>query len=122
MLSKTIFALRKKRNWTQAELSEKSNIAQSMIAGYENGNNPSQKNLQKLATAFDIPVEKLLQESTSLDHDIEEPEFSRVIKKAKALPHEYQRMIIVFASVLIRENDYKEERDKLEQMLLKKKS
>lgn len=56
-----IRTLRKELGLTQKQLAEKSGIIETTIRKYESGaQNPKLNNLQKLATAFDIPLNDLL--------------------------------------------------------------
>lgn len=53
--------MRKKKKWSQVDLSNRSGISTGMIGGIENGTrNPSQKTLSKLAETFGVSVEWLL--------------------------------------------------------------
>lgn len=56
----TIKKLRKKRNLTQAELSEKINLSQSAVAKWENGEcMPKAEMLPKLAKILNCSIDEL---------------------------------------------------------------
>jgi transcriptional regulator with XRE-family HTH domain len=53
---------RKQKNWTQEQLGAAARIAQYFISDLERGKGtPTPDQLQRLATALDLPVEVLLQ-------------------------------------------------------------
>ena len=57
--------MRKSRNWTQMQLSEKSGVSDAMIGCIETGKKyPSLETLDKLAFAFGIPTYKLIYDSS----------------------------------------------------------
>ena len=62
-LGETVRHLRLARRWTQQELAKRSGIAQGMITNVERGKypNPTANTLLRLATAFSITVDNLLQ-------------------------------------------------------------
>lgn len=53
--------LRMAKGWTQRQLAEKCGMADSAIRKYESGTiNPKVKNLQRIATALEFPIEALV--------------------------------------------------------------
>ncbi len=66
-IGKRIAALRKKRSWTQAMLSDKMSVSQSTVTMWENGKRAvSSEDTIKLATLFDVTTDYLL----GLDDDM----------------------------------------------------
>lgn len=63
MIGAKIRAARQARNWTQAELAEASGISLNYIKQLEGGHkpNPTQDTLQKLARAFGISLDELVE-------------------------------------------------------------
>lgn len=57
----TVRILRKQKEWSQEKLAEKAKLDPKSIVQIENAKrNPTLKTLQKIATAFDVPISKLL--------------------------------------------------------------
>jgi len=118
--SKKILEHRLKRNWTQAYLAYMSGVKQPLIARYENGANPSKKNLDKLAVAFKVPVHELMDDVVeNNDNSYASLDFNQVIKASKNLPVEYKKMLRDIIAVMLRENEYAEDRKMFNSVLLK---
>lgn len=65
MIGKKIRKLREQKNWSQKELESKSGVPQTTISRLENDtskNGASLNHLQKIASAFGITVQELLEE------------------------------------------------------------
>ena len=105
--------MRLKRNWTQTQLAQNSHIPQPMVARYENGTNPSSKNLKKLADAFGIPIEEFLiakssKNKTSLP--LQSWDLSKAWNDIKKLSNEDKMRIKDLVDVLL---EKQHDRDKL---------
>lgn len=62
--------IRKRKGFTQKQLGEKCNIAESTIRRYESGSlNPKIETLQKIAGALEVPLFKLLQSDETIEID-----------------------------------------------------
>ena len=60
-LANNVIEIRRRRQWSQAQLSDRSGIPRSTIANIETGaGNPSLRNLVRLATALGIGIDELL--------------------------------------------------------------
>ncbi len=60
--SETIRKLRKQKEWSQEKLAEMAKLDPKSIVQIENAKrNPTLKTLQKIASAFNVPVSKLLE-------------------------------------------------------------
>ena len=57
MLANKIKKLRKARGWTQAELARRTGVTSDTTSQYEKKGLPSFQNLQKLANAFEVPID-----------------------------------------------------------------
>jgi transcriptional regulator with XRE-family HTH domain len=113
MYSRRIIELRLKRNWTQTQLAQNSNIPQPMVARYENGTTPSTKNVKKLADAFGIPVEEFLivnapKSQTNLS--LQSFDLSKAWNDIKRLSNEDKMRIKDYINLLVQKH---EEGDKL---------
>ena len=64
-LGRNIFERRKLLGWTQAELAEKIEVDTETISRFERGSNlPSLSRLEKLARVLNLPLSKLIAESS----------------------------------------------------------
>jgi len=102
-LKEKIRAARKLRGWTQKKLSEKTGIAQTVIARYENGIIPFGKNLDKLCVALEIPKNSLSSQSqiSEIKSGFNEIEFDRRLKKLRRLPPEKQKIVNDFIAIIL---------------------
>jgi len=67
---KIITALRKAKNWSQAELANQIDISQVMIGKYERGDaTPSIEVAKKIADAFDVSLDYLVGEGQNATFD-----------------------------------------------------
>lgn len=65
ILIENLKAMRKSRNWTQMQLSEKSGVSDAMIGCIETGKKyPSLETLDKLARAFAVPSYLLIYDNS----------------------------------------------------------
>lgn len=71
-LGKTIKELRKKRNYSARELSERSGVARSLISQLETGKraSTSMDTVYRLAKALDVPVASLFADKSAADSSI----------------------------------------------------
>ncbi|WP_434511250.1 helix-turn-helix domain-containing protein [Desulfitobacterium sp. AusDCA] len=71
-LGKTIKELRKKRNYSARELSERSGVARSLISQLETGKraSTSMDTVYRLAKALDVPVASLFADKSVTDSSI----------------------------------------------------
>ncbi len=84
-----IRALRKELGLTQKQLAEKSGIIETTIRKYESGaQNPKLNNLQRLATALDIPLNDLL------PHDGIDREFEMICDTLSAAGYKIEQGIM----------------------------
>ncbi|WP_299436549.1 helix-turn-helix transcriptional regulator [uncultured Maribacter sp.] len=68
--SKIIIALRKQRNWSQADLANKTDISQVMVGKYERGDaTPSIEVAKKIADAFGVSLDYLVGEGQNVSFD-----------------------------------------------------
>jgi transcriptional regulator with XRE-family HTH domain len=68
--SKNIAELRKKMNWSQSELAEKTGISQVMVGKYERGDAvPSLEVAKKIADAFEVSLDSLVGEGINVNFD-----------------------------------------------------
>jgi putative transcriptional regulator len=86
MLGKYVRTERRRRNWTQTTLSERSGVAQSYISDLENGkyDNPSMEVVRGLAAAFMLSVPDLLV-AAGLGPPSEPDELADLLARARAL-------------------------------------
>lgn len=69
-VSKVITELRKKKNWSQTELAEMTNVSQVMIGKYERGDAiPSIEVAKKIADAFGVSLDYLVGEGVNASFD-----------------------------------------------------
>ncbi len=69
-VSKTIVELRKKKNWSQADLAEMTGVSQVMIGKYERGDAiPSIEVAKKIADAFGVSLDYLVGEGLNASFD-----------------------------------------------------
>lgn len=68
-LGKTIRELRKKKNYSARELSERSGVARSLISQLETGKreSTSMDTVYRLAKALDVPVSTLFADKSAID-------------------------------------------------------
>lgn len=65
-IGKAIAHYRKKQGWTMTQLAEESDVTQSAISQYENGKkNPTRETVEKLASAFGITPDELIDKAKS---------------------------------------------------------
>lgn len=70
-IGKAITFFREKNGWTMTQLAEKSDVTQSAISQYENGKkNPMPETLEKLASAFGITYNELIDKAKSYPEDV----------------------------------------------------
>ncbi len=97
-LGKRIAALRKKKNVTQVELSEKIGVSQSLISNYEIGRiRAPHEFITKIAQALDLSADEILgvqKRPQSKDDDAVERRFARRLKLVKALPKRDQDALL----------------------------
>jgi len=68
--SKNIAELRKKMNWSQSELADKTGISQVMVGKYERGDAvPSLEVAKKIADAFEVSLDSLVGEGINAHFD-----------------------------------------------------
>jgi transcriptional regulator with XRE-family HTH domain len=68
--SKNIAELRKKMNWSQSELADKTGISQVMVGKYERGDAvPSLEVAKKIADAFEVSLDSLVGEGINVNFD-----------------------------------------------------
>jgi len=69
-ISKQIIEYRKKNNWSQADLANKTGISQVMVGKYERGDAvPSIEVAKKIADVFQISLDALLGEGQNVNFD-----------------------------------------------------
>jgi len=103
MFKEKIRAARKLKGWTQKKLSEKTGIAQTVIARYENGIIPFGKNLDKLCVVLGIPKDSLSSQSqiNEIVTAFNEIEFDRRVKKLRRLPPERKKIVNDFIAIIL---------------------
>lgn len=75
LLSANLKALRKQVKMTQAQISKVIGVTRSAYAYYENGTtNPKLETLKKIATAFNVEVDDILNKNFSSDNDVSQKE------------------------------------------------
>lgn len=83
--------LRRDRDWTQAELGERSGVYFRNISRYESDRlKPGVKILQRLAVAFEVSVEELMdrQEAGPLDTPLQDRELLRYFQAVEQMDDE----------------------------------
>jgi len=72
ILAKNLLQLRQKNNWTQKDLSERTNIARTDISKYESGKNntPNLTTVEKFAAGFNCSVADLLNDPSQTDNQV----------------------------------------------------
>lgn len=97
-LGKRIAALRKKKNVTQVELSEKIGVGQPLISSYEIGRSrPPHEFIKKLAEALDVSTDDIFgieKRGSPQEDDRLERRFARRLKLMKSLPKRDQDALL----------------------------
>lgn len=92
--SKRLIELRKDRQLTQDELSEKIGVSRSLIGYYEAGaKNPTLETLQKLSAFFGVSISDLAEEQEQSGHRGPVSKLERQVRRIKKLSPVKQRMI-----------------------------
>lgn len=77
-IGKKIKTMRKQKGLTQKELAQKLGVSQQMINQYENNSsNLTFETLQKIATALDVSINELIDESGTNDYEILKDNFDK---------------------------------------------
>lgn len=111
-LGEKIRKLRLSKDWTQKELGAKTGLGNN-ISSYEIGRlKPSAKTLRKIADAFEVPVEELLNLSPDSDSEGEssDDELYRLFREVGSLPEPEIQRAKWFLGVLVKQH-------RLQQML-----
>lgn len=85
MIGKRIQQLRKKKNYSLTELSERAGVAKSYLSSIERGlqQNPSIQFLEKIGAVLGITVEEFLQpEQRKAEFDSPDQEWNELVKEA----------------------------------------
>jgi transcriptional regulator with XRE-family HTH domain len=108
MLGENVRTLRKARKWTQQELAQHTGLAQNHLSMIETGQatQVAPQTLQRLARAFGITVDELLQETppTTISVDATST-FLRELKQLESLlTPKHQSMLLELARELAKES------------------
>ncbi|CAN5437364.1 hypothetical protein BH09BAC3_BH09BAC3_35880 [soil metagenome] len=82
MIGTKIKELRKLKNWTVRELAKRASITANMVSTYEREEGvPKQKVIEKLAKAFNVPVDVLITENKEAQSQERTPELKYIFKE-----------------------------------------
>ncbi len=114
-IGKVIARLREKHKLSTTQLARKSGVSQSSISQYENGNrNPSDENIEKIASALHTTVEELVKQAELLSkenpHLLDETELTNEKRRAIERIYRFSDSVIqvnndILISVNIRVHD-----------------
>jgi transcriptional regulator with XRE-family HTH domain len=105
-LGEKIRKLRKERDWTQAELGNRSGVGSNNVSSYELGTlKPSRKTLERFANALGISLEELLAEEPEQPVlAIEDPELLPLFRELSRLPEAERTHAKWILSVIVRQS------------------
>ena len=115
-LNEKIKQLRKERNWSQGKLGQKIGLDARQVCRYEKGiTKPSAETLQKLASAFDVPIDFLVtenEEESLKNFNIKDKDLLKYFQGIDKMGEEERKAVkFVLESVMMR-NKMKEFFDK----------
>jgi transcriptional regulator with XRE-family HTH domain len=94
--------LRKERNLTQNQLSQKLGFSERYVAKIESGVKPSMEAFKKLAVFFDVPVEYLVSENeTPLTLPIQNEELLNAFIEVDRMNAEDQKIVLELINAFI---------------------
>ena len=95
--------LRKERNLTQNELSQKLGFSERYVAKIESGVKPSMEAFKKLAQFFDIPIEYLISENEEmpLTVTIKNEELLKAFIEVERMNTEDQKIVLELINAFI---------------------
>lgn len=105
MVGERIRKLRKERDWTQRELSEKTGVDSKNISSYESGRLiPSRRTIQRFADAFGLTIEDLMAEQPKQPAlAIDDPEMLSLFREIAQLPQADQNHIKWVLTMAVRQ-------------------
>jgi len=104
-ISKVITDLRKEKDWSQADLANKTGISQVMVGKYERGDaSPSIEVAKKIADAFDVSLDFLVGEGQNVSFD---KKTMQRIEDIQKLDNATQEMLFNLIDTVIRDQKAK---------------
>ena len=110
MVGERIRKLRKERDWTQRELSEKTGVDPKNISSYESGRLiPSRRTLKRFAEAFGLTIEELtVEQSQQPTLAIGDPEMLSLFREISRLSEIDQTHIKWMLNMAVRQSRIQE--------------
>ena len=104
-VGKIITDLRKQKNWSQADLANKTDISQVMVGKYERGDAlPSIETAKKIADAFGVSLDYLTGEGVNASFD---KKTVQRLQDIQDLDNETQKMLFKLIDTIIRDSKTK---------------
>lgn len=104
-INKVITDLRKEKDWSQADLANKTGISQVMVGKYERGDaSPSIEVAKKIADAFEVSLDFLVGEGQNASFD---KKTMQRIEDIQKLDETTQEMLFNLIDTVIRDNKTK---------------
>jgi transcriptional regulator with XRE-family HTH domain len=104
-----VIILRKTKNWPQTDLAKKSGVSRVMIGKYERAEvAPSIEAAKKIADAFNVSFDYLIQDTQEIPQEIENIGLSKKIRLIEQIEDDEQNMVFKFIDSLLTKKKFKD--------------